>query len=309
MKTGEPAFTLINDTRNKNELKADFYIIAILIINIALHLFLFRIYKVTIPENMRLFSHSLILWLSAIIPFLFVLLFLNWRSNTTRKQKHQKNAIEKTILQLETKALRAQMNPHFIFNCMNSIKAIIQNNEQEKAVNYLTAFSKLIRTIFQNSDKKEVSLYDEIETCKLYAQLENMRLENKFDYRFNIDENIDLKSIMVPALILQPFIENAIWHGIMPSKNIGTVTITIQKKNKIIECIIDDDGIGRIVSAKNKYRNGDTVHESKGLHLTQTRLNLDNVLNERNATIKIIDKINGEDDYAGTKVIIVFKEE
>jgi LytS/YehU family sensor histidine kinase len=258
-----------------------------------------------IPESMRLFGHSVVLWISAVISFLFVLLFINWHNNTTRKQKHQKCSIEKTILQLETKALRAQMNPHFIFNCMNSIKAIIQNNEQEKAVNYLTAFSKLIRTIFQNADKKEITLYDEIEMCKLYAQLENMRLGNKFRYRFIVDENIDLKSITVPALIIQPFLENAIWHGIMPGKNTGTVTVIIERKNKIIQCIIDDDGIGRIVSLKNKFKNRDAVYESKGVHLTQTRLNLDNVLNGRNATIEIIDK----NEYTGTKVIIMFKEE
>jgi LytS/YehU family sensor histidine kinase len=309
MKTDKPACTLINDTYNKNWLKVDFFILSILIINIALHLFLFRVYKLMFPENTRGSVNSLILWIVTIIPFLFALLFISWRSKATRKQKRQKSAIEKTILQLETKALRAQMNPHFIFNCMNSIKAIIQNNEQEKAVNYLTAFSKLIRTIFQNSDKKEISLYDEIETCKLYAQLENMRLGNKFCCRFIINEDIDLKSIMVPALILQPFIENAIWHGIMPGKNTGMITVSIQKKNKIIQCVIDDDGIGRIISLKNKFRNGDVAHESRGVHLTQTRLNLDNVLNERHATIKIIDKINGENEYAGTKVIIVFKEE
>ncbi|HYJ62992.1 MAG TPA: histidine kinase, partial [Parafilimonas sp.] len=240
MKIDEPAFRLVNDTYNKNKLKADFYVFIILIINIALHLFLFRTYAIMIPENMRLFSHSLILWTSTLTPFLFVLLFINWRNNTTRKQKRQKHAIEKTILQLETKALRAQMNPHFIFNCMNSIKSIIQNNEQEKAVNYLTAFSKLIRTIFQNSDKKEISLYDEMETCKLYVQLENMRFENKFNYRFNIDETIDLKSIMVPALIIQPFIENAIWHGIMPKENGGDLCVNISKKENKIFCIVED---------------------------------------------------------------------
>src|SRR6185369_4454367 len=106
---------------------------------------------------------------------------------------------------LEAKALRAQMNPHFIFNCMNSIKSLIQKNEHEKAINYLTTFSKLIRTVFQNSDKREITLYDEIETCRLYTELESMRFGKKFSHEFNINEKLDLKSIMVPALILQPF--------------------------------------------------------------------------------------------------------
>ena len=309
MKTGKPAFMLVNDTYNKNELKADFYVVIILIINIALHLFLFRTYAIMIPENMRLFSHSLILWTSTLTPFLFVLLFINWRNNTTRKQKRQIHAIEKTILQLETKALRAQMNPHFIFNCMNSIKSIIQNNEQEKAVNYLTAFSKLIRTIFQNSDKKEISLYDEMETCKLYVQLENMRFENKFNYRFNIDETIDLKSIMVPALIIQPFIENAIWHGIMPKENGGDLCVNISKKENKIFCIVEDNGIGREISMRNKFSDMEITHQSKGVRLTQSRLELHNLLNQRNASVEIIDKTNTKEQVAGTKVIVVFTEE
>ena len=122
------------------------------------------------------------------------------------------------MLELEAKALRAQMNPHFIFNCLNSIKSLIQQHEEEKSVTYLTTFSKLIRTLFNNADKKEISLYDEIETCKLYLQLEAMRFDTKFSYSVNVDENIDLKSIQVPALIIQPFIENAIWHGIVPRR-------------------------------------------------------------------------------------------
>ena len=113
------------------------------------------------------------------------------------------------------------MNPHFIFNCLNSIKALIQEKETDKGVKYLTTFSKLIRTLFNNADKKEITLYDEIETCKLYLQLEAMRFDNRFAYSVNIDENIDLKSIYVPALIIQPFIENAIWHGIVPKESDG----------------------------------------------------------------------------------------
>ena len=127
--------------------------------------------------------------------------------------------MKKKMLELESKALRAQMNPHFIFNCLNSIKALVQKKDEDKAITYLTTFSKLIRTIFQNSDKREITLYDEMETCRLYTQLESMRFGNKFNYSFAVDNTIDLKSVMVPALIIQPFIENAIWHGIMPKED------------------------------------------------------------------------------------------
>jgi sensor histidine kinase YesM len=154
-------------------------------------------------------------WLSVIVGIsLLVWVIVHWRVKVVRKQERIKASHEKEILELEARALRAQMNPHFIFNCMNSIKSLIQRKEEDKAITYLTTFSKLIRTIFQNSDKREITLHDEIETCRLYTQLENMRFGNKLSYSFDIDETIDLKSITVPALILQPFIENAnmAWH-------------------------------------------------------------------------------------------------
>ena len=124
------------------------------------------------------------------------------------QEEREKLKHEKELLELEARALRAQMNPHFIFNCMNSIKALIQNDEKQKSIDYLTTFSKLIRTLFNNSDKRQISLYDELETCRLYLQLEAMRLEGKLSYRFDIDDRLDLKSLLVPALIIQPFIEN-----------------------------------------------------------------------------------------------------
>jgi len=135
------------------------------------------------------------------------------------QEERQKAVHEKRLWELEALALRAQMNPHFIFNCMNSIKSLIQQKEKDKSIEYLNAFSKLLRTIFQNSDKKEISLLDEIETCKLYTQLESMRFGKKLSYAFNVDESLDLKSIRVPAFIIQPFIENSIWHGIMPKED------------------------------------------------------------------------------------------
>jgi sensor histidine kinase YesM len=216
---------------------------------------------------------------------------------------------EKEVHELEAKALRAQMNPHFIFNCMNSIKSLMQKDENEKAVTYLTTFSKLIRTVFQNSDKREISLYDEIETCHLYTQLESMRFGNKFSYAFNIDETLDLKSIMVPALILQPFIENAIWHGIMPKEDGGKVIVKVTKTGHTINCIIDDDGIGREISKQNKFLSKDPMHESKGEHLTQIRLDLDNLLNERNAYLKTIDKMDKDGKSVGTMVVLTIYED
>jgi LytS/YehU family sensor histidine kinase len=210
---------------------------------------------------------------------------------------------EKEKIIAEQKALRAQMNPHFIFNCLNSIKALIQKQDFERSGEYLTTFSKLIRTLFQNADKRQISLFDEIETCKLYMQLEAMRLNEKLKYQFDIDPNLDLKSVMVPALIVQPFIENAIWHGIVP-KDEGMIKVTVKGNDEAIICEVDDNGIGREMSRLNKPVTP-VIHESKGVYLSKARLDLEKLLNETQATIETIDK-HENDKSTGTKVVITF---
>lgn len=237
-----------------------------------------------------------------------IIYLIRKRIQSIRKTEQQRAKHERELLELESKALRAQMNPHFIFNCLNSIKSLIQQNENEKSVTYLTTFSKLIRTLFNNADKKEISLYDEIETCKLYMQLEAMRFDTKFSFAVQVDENIDLKSIQVPALIIQPFIENAIWHGIVPRNNGGRVSLSVVKKNGLAEVIIDDDGIGRESSHQNKPASA-LAHQSKGVNLTQSRLELNNLLQQRQAKLEIIDKKDEKGTATGTTVIIKVKEE
>lgn len=214
---------------------------------------------------------------------------------------------ERQLLELEAQALRAQMNPHFIFNCLNSIKSLIQGDQKEKSVTYLTTFSKLIRTLLNNADKKEITLYDEIETCKLYLQLEAMRFDAQFSYTVEVDQAIDLKSINVPALIVQPFIENAIWHGIMPRGN-GTVALVVAQHMNQVIITIEDDGIGRESSAQNKAAKS-IGHQSKGVNLTLSRLELNNLLQQRKAKLEIIDKYNEIGMPAGTAVVIILEGE
>ena len=259
---------------------------------------------------------KLIIIISAFI--IFLITFLLWNRIKQLRVRHtmileQKEAeklrakYEKELLGLEAKALRAQMNPHFIFNCLNSIKSLIQQHEEEKSVTYLTTFSKLIRTLFNNADRKEISLFDEIETCKLYLQLEAMRFSTKFSFSVNVDDNIDLKSTQVPALIIQPFIENAIWHGIVPNDS-GHISLNVLPNDGVIEVIIDDNGIGREASQKNKSA-GSMAHQSKGVNLTQSRLELNNLLQQRQAKLEIIDKKDLSGIAIGTTVIIKIKEE
>ena len=187
---------------------------------------------------------------------------------------------------------------------MNSIKGLIQNEEKQKSIDYLTTFSKLIRTLFNNADKRQISLFDELETCKLYTQLEAMRLDGKLKFQFDINDQIDLKSLMVPAMIIQPFIENAIWHGIAPREK-GSLSVKVDGNEEEVICEIEDDGIGREISKKNKPASS-IVHQSKGINLSQARLNLEKILSDKTASLEIIDKYE-EAVATGTKVILRFK--
>lgn len=263
---------------------------------------LLHLYKLNLDVRNVLFARFCIAFITLLVWNLvyFLYHYVKW----IVEEEKQKVKMHLQMLELEAKALRAQMNPHFVFNCLNSIKSLIQQKDEDKAINYLTTFSKLIRTIFHHSDKREVTLFDEIETCKLYVQLESMRFGNKFSYLFCVDETLDLKSIQVPALIVQPFIENAIWHGIVPKEEGGCVNVAVKRENENICCIVDDNGIGRETSMQNKFKGDPSTHQSKGVHLTQSRLDLDSTLNERNATLEIVDKKDENEKAAGTRVIL-----
>jgi sensor histidine kinase YesM len=179
---------------------------------------------------------------------------------------------EKQIAELRVSSMQNQMNPHFVFNSLNSIKLYIIKNDQEKAVYYLNKFSKLIRKILSASRKKDVSLKEELETLELYVNIENIRFKNSIEFQLNIEDSINLSTIKIPPLVLQPFIENAIWHGLSPKEGKKVLKINVSKRiDNYIEITIIDNGVGRRKSAEIKK---DKLHkkESIGLKLTEERL-------------------------------------
>ena len=179
---------------------------------------------------------------------------------------------EKQINELKLTSLLSQMNPHFIFNALNSIKLYIINHEPKIAAFYLNKFSKLIRRILEASTSKEFSLQEELETMDLYMTIENIRFSNEIDFNINVDENLSLTSIKVPPLVLQPFLENALWHGLSSKKKDKKIRININKVNKnYLEIIIEDNGIGRKASAKIKSEKS-INRKSIGINLTKNRL-------------------------------------
>jgi len=229
----------------------------------------------------------------------------NIRIRNIHEKQRQKLAFEREAMELEAKALRAQMNPHFIFNCLNSIKALILEGHVQSTVAYLTSFSKLIRN--QLTAKREISLYEELKTCRLYLQLESLRFGNKINYEFDIAEGIDLHAVSVPALLLQPFIENAIIHGILPKEQGGRITVALEPGPGGVCCRIDDDGVGR--AAPNAGSGRPDAHDSKGMQLAEERLALYNRLNGGHGHITVLDKKDRNGLPEGTQVRIFFNLE
>lgn len=217
--------------------------------------------------------------------------------------RHRRLKSEKKILTLEQDMLRSQMNPHFIFNSLNSIKLYIINNEKENAVYYLNKFSKLIRKILIASTEKEISLAEELETMDLYMNIENIRFSNSINYTHSVDDNINTESIKVPSLVLQPFLENALWHGVSSKKEDKIITIHISKNTSaFVSITITDNGIGRIASAKIK-KGKLLKRKSVGIALTKQRLEHFSKNYSNNYRLTIEDLYNNS-QAIGTKVTI-----
>ncbi len=250
-----------------------------------------QIAQLQITKNRNLWIASLsLLLLSG-----FIVYFMN---------KNQGLRHEKALVKLEQTALRSQMNPHFIFNSLNSIKLYIIDNEKENAVYYLNKFSKLIRKILAATKEKETTLDDEIETMKLYINIENIRFENSINSKFIIDKNLNINTIKIPSLILQPFIENAIWHGLSSKKGDKSILLTFKKEsNSYLIITIEDNGIGRKKSSEIK-KNKIHKRESIGIQLTEDRLENFAKSFNNDFDINFIDLFNKENKPKGTKVIL-----
>jgi len=211
---------------------------------------------------------------------------------------------EQKIAETEISALRSQMNPHFIFNCLNSIKLYSLENDSQAASEYLTKFSRLIRLVLENSRSEKVSLEKELETLQLYIQMEAMRFKDKVKFRIRIDKDIDQQFIEIPPLLLQPFVENAIWHGLMHKEEGGLIQIDITlPQEQLLHIEIIDDGIGREQSAAYKSKSA-TRNKSYGMKVTNERIELINQIYKTNTKVEIIDLKNDSGEATGTKVVL-----
>ena len=231
---------------------------------------------------------------------------LEAQRNLREEQKLQQiaSAFEQRIAETEMTALRAQMNPHFIFNCLNSIKLYTMENDSQTASEYLTIFSQLIRLVLENSRSEKVTLQKELETLRLYIELEAMRFKNKVKYRINVSPEIDRQYIDIPPLLLQPYVENAIWHGLMHKKEGGNICINVTlPQEHCLQIEISDDGIGRELANEYKSKSA-TRQKSFGLKMTSERIDIINQVYKIKAAVDITDLKDGLNNAVGTKVII-----
>jgi LytS/YehU family sensor histidine kinase len=201
--------------------------------------------------------------------------------------------------------MRSQMNPHFIFNALNSVNSFIAVNDERNANRYLSEFSVLMRSVLENSDEDFIPLTKEVELLELYVKLEHNRFKDKFDYKIKVDENINLEQFSIPPMLLQPYIENAIWHGLRYKKEKGNLEISInQKNNETLLISIIDDGIGRKKSQELKTNN-QLKQKSKGMNNIKNRIAILNDMYKDRVSVVVADVLeNGE----GTKVTLLLKK-
>jgi ligand-binding sensor domain-containing protein/anti-sigma regulatory factor (Ser/Thr protein kinase) len=230
--------------------------------------------------------------------FIIIFLTLENRNRQKRKAEVEKVVTEKKLTELEMQALKAQINPHFVFNCLNSIKGFIFDRDYAQADKYLDKFSDLMRSTIDNSDAAIISLQSEIIYLDNYLQLEKLRFEDKFNYKIEVAADIDKKEVFVPAMLLQPYVENAIRHGMrFLEDRKGQINISVRKENNCLVCEIDDNGIGREKAAALKSKMH-VEYQSRGMNISRRRAELYKIDQQ------VTDKIDENGNAAGTTITV-----
>lgn len=219
------------------------------------------------------------------------------------KQLKKEHSLRNDLEWYRQQALAKQMEPHFVFNTLNSIQSYIIRNDRLSSTQYLSKFARLMRIILTSSQKQAVPLSDEISAITLYLELEALRFQRRFDFNINVDSSVDSSACFIPAFLIQPFVENAIWHGIIGLKDGGRIDLSFTKNGNHITCVVEDNGIGRVKSAESRKAEK-TKRESFGIALVESRLNLLNNLYDIDMKVKIIDLYNDNNLPAGTRVTI-----
>ncbi|MBC8047386.1 MAG: histidine kinase, partial [Fimbriimonadaceae bacterium] len=238
--------------------------------------------------------------LIALILLTIAFLLIRWRFLYEKRKQKEQLELQHKISELRHQALNTSMNPHFIFNSLNSIQQFINTHNTEEASEYLGKFARLIRIMLDNGNKSFISLDEELNRLNRYLELEKIRFGGKLNYTMQVQENIDIKNVVIPNMILQPFVENALWHGVLPSNENGNILIDFSQNNGTLKVLIDDDGIGIHESSKRKK----VGHRSLGMQMILERIQLLKKLNGNDISIEVKDKSGIDKTLHGTKVEI-----
>ena len=248
-------------------------------------------------EKQKIIIYTVLLFiLFILLATFFIFYYLRNKNAKTRIR------LENELNNYMQKALSQQMNPHFIFNTLNSIQYYILQNDNLSSNKYLTKFARLMRLTLDNSQHNTIPVKDEIAALNLYLELESLRFEGKFEYNINVDSEIE--DFQIPTLLIQPFVENAIWHGLMHKDGKGQIDVNLKIVNNQVFCTIEDNGIGR-KKAKEIKENKSKTHKSLGSKITENRLKLINSLFGAQMKIQYLDLYDEHGNAIGTKVEIV----
>jgi hypothetical protein len=231
---------------------------------------------------------------------LTIFLIIKRRYNRIFQEEKMKNELKINMLELETKVVKAQMNPHFIFNSLNSIQQFILADENENAYLYLTKFSKLVRKLLESTTRENISLENEIDLLNRYIEIESLRFEDSFSYKLYVGPELNPASVHVPHMIIQPFVENAIWHGLLHKKGERMLKISfLYLNNNCITCIVEDNGVGRVAKNMNI-----ADKSSLAMEFIKRRLDMINEVKNSGCGYTVIDKTEKEYQETGTIVDI-----
>jgi tetratricopeptide (TPR) repeat protein len=233
--------------------------------------------------NRQRIVRNAVIAISALLLVTFTLLFIFYQKRHDAETRKKEAELRAEVAETEMKALRAQMNPHFIFNSLNSIADFVARNDTRSADHYLTRFARLMRMILENSEQKEVTLARDLEALDIYMDLERVRLDNAFSYEVRVDKDLDPEMTLVPPLILQPFVENSIWHGVSRKEGGGRILIDIRKEGDAILCSVEDNGPG-VLAETTKVPAG---RKSLGGKITATRIHILNKTKQHHARVEV----------------------
>lgn len=260
--------------------------------------------------NSQIYHVFLLTLVPFVVAFSFIV-FILYRKRRESLFKQTAAELNHQVAEVEMKALRAQINPHFIFNCINSVRHFIHEHDLKNADEYLVDFSTLTRMVLENSVHKTISLKEDMQMVELYLQLEKICLDDTFDFHIHVDPALDVENTQVPPLIIQPFVENSIKHGFKTKQTQGCISIHVSHDGEMLKYLIEDNGEETIVSAKNKNDCSGIKKTSMGMSLIRERLEILNKTKKANARYAISDVRDEQNNYKGKRVelFLPFEEE